>query len=225
MAASNCSHLLHVFGVFVLFMVTINIASESCVFTWNNTNYDFSALSKNVLEGTEQSNSLAIFLLKICGNLPNNCTSGGGTQGPKGSVQLYKEGVGAGCDLELMNWDDESVQITPYNNYATNQTGISLLWVNGENCQRSKHYSSKLNFICDTSTKLGPVTGSNAGGNMCDYTFSIPTYYACPGFGPSGSSSSSLSFGWMVIIIFICALIGGFLTYYVILGVKNKNWV
>ena len=92
---------------------------------------------------------------------------------------------------------------------------------------RAKYYQTTWIFLCDQSTKFAADYATVSDYSLCQYEINIRTWYACRGFipSPSGSNSSaSFSMGYVAIICFFVVIILGLLIYYIILGVKSKNW-
>eukprot|EP00483_Globobulimina_turgida_P000372 UN00372 len=207
-------------------ILSIKSDEISCQFTVDlNTTYDLSELSKmGRLQTTDVTNTALTYYFSVCRNLTGDvCTE----QYPGiGCAQQWTDGS---CSLWLGGWDaNPTVNIV---NMSFPGRGITVEFDNGEECYkeigRIYPYKTRFIFLCDKQTKFRALPAFVNEHDKCLYEIPIHSNAACAGYKPSGgggSSSSSMSVGLVIIIIFFVAIICGLILYYVVLGIKTKNW-
>ena len=109
---------------------------------------------------------------------------------------------------------------------CSNILGFGLEFENGGECHSNRHhtYLYKTDFIfeCDQSTELKAVSAAVDQFDACLYTITVQTKHAC--LGGAATSSAAFSAGYLAIIVFFAAVILLMIGYYVVLGIKTKNW-
>eukprot|EP01084_Bolivina_argentea_P127901 226145_1 len=206
---------------------TISLKSQEigCTFTPDGTNitYDLSGLSHmGRLKTTDESNTALTYYFSICRNLTGDvCTE----QYPGiGCAQQWTDGK---CSYWLSAWEPSMAHVRILNS-SNPYDGITVEFDNGEKCKSSfgviKPYKTLFVFVCDPSTKYSPQPAHVDQGDSCLYEIIIKSRFACAGDTPDTGTNSSFSIGFVIIIAFFGAIIIGLILYYILLGIKTKNW-
>merc|ERR1719245_1765863 len=163
------------------------------------------------------------YYFTICSNITGNvCTA---TDPGVGCAQQWTDDS---CTHWLGEWNNDEAIVEVANKTDPDQ-GIIIRFANGEECYKKHNdiypYQAEFTFICDKTTKFTALPVSQDTINQCVYEFLIRSYFACPGFIPNGDDNSDgFSMGFIAIILFFSAIFLGLVLYYVILGIKSKNW-
>ena len=125
-------------------------------------------------------------------------------------------------------WNNFPSEVELVNQSEPNQ-GFSVQFENGEECysERERKFPYKIEFIflCDTSTKFKAEPAYQNEHDQCLYEITVKSEYACSGDVPNdGSGDDGFSMGYVAIICFFSAILMGLIAYYVVLGIKSKNW-
>lgn len=115
----------------------------------------------------------------------------------------------------VARWDDTVT-------WQLEQKTVVGLTANGDNCYPyTTPRTSRLIFVCDPSASVPVFQLTEPSGNVCEYDLTVQTRSACgssPG-SDAASAASSLSGGWIFIIVFLVLL-----TVYIVGGcLWNKH--
>lgn len=206
--------------------------SGSCVFSAEDENgvaldFDFTELTPKDegygCEGHKITDDLHNYeyYVGVCGNNAKEC----GVSEVASVTQYYNSGGWSFCEGILAKWAEgdiatELIRVGPDADGNMVTMGMRMTFVNGEACwtpDGDQQRTTVMEFVCDETTKendppMGPVSGGEDENEDCKYTFTIPTYLACPAAGGGDELSIGsilLILGFFVFIPVYC--LGGFL--------------
>jgi len=190
-----------IFYLFAELLIAQSTPGAGCVFEWNNLKYDFSQLSIPI------PSSDGVVSMGLCANnADRGMMIGGGPACEEAMINQFFSTNHAGCNSYLAKWDGSHV-VGALSDTTGQQDGVSLTFNNGQDfgCPDSSPRKVTIDFVCST-------TGDEQNFKMteeatCVYEILYKTKSGC-NVGPADSKpnneSSSLSGGWVFIIILLC---------------------